>query len=198
MINLNLFAASGHISYAKSARFYVQQMQELYVSHPWLHHQFVTGLHAVRRGDRYWSGLWSDLTIEQTLMRSVKSQGGLTRGRGMSESVRHLWVLSLSQCAGVHNAMMDLSGLTVKTSEQHTDASEPRRKRDVEDFTRFKSWLKERNPFTFTNPNLQSLSAGWISITGKDKVNCDEAESIGEAIQHTLDGLTLATCKYQT
>ena len=27
---LNLFAASGHISYAKSARFYVQQMQDLH------------------------------------------------------------------------------------------------------------------------------------------------------------------------
>ena len=156
---LNLFAASGHISYAKSARFYVQQMQDLHITQPWLHQQFMNGLHAVRRSDRYWSGLWSDLTIEQTLMRSIKTRVGLTRGRGMSESVRHLWVLSLSHCAGVHDAMMDLSGLTVKTSEQHTDASEPRRKRDLEDFTRFKNWLKERNPFTFTNTNLQSLSA---------------------------------------
>ena len=100
----------------------------------------MNGLHAVRRSDRYWNGLWSDLTIEQTLMRSIKTRGGLTRGRGMSESVRHLWVLSLSHCAGVHDAMMDLSGLTVKTSEQHTW---PRRKRDLEDFTRFKNWLRE-------------------------------------------------------
>ena len=126
-------------------------------------------------------------------MRSIKTRGGLTRGRGMLESVRHLWVLSLSHCAGVHDAMMDVSGLTVKTSEQHTDASESRRKRDLEDFTRFKNWLKERNPFTITNTNLQSLSAGWVSITGKDKVNCDEAESIGNAIHQTLDGATLAT-----
>ena len=36
--------------------------------------------------DRFWSGLSTDLTIEQILMRSVKSCGGLTRGRGMGES----------------------------------------------------------------------------------------------------------------
>ena len=88
-------------------------MQDLANSHPWLHQQFIDGFHAVRRSDRHWSGLWSDLVIEQTLMRSIKTRGGLTRGRGMSDSVRTLWTLSLSFTAGVHNAMMDLTGLTV-------------------------------------------------------------------------------------
>ena len=38
-INLNLifpFAATGHISYAKSARIYIQQMRELQETYPWL------------------------------------------------------------------------------------------------------------------------------------------------------------------
>ena len=30
------------------------------------------GYHAVRRSDRFWSGLWSDLVIEQNLMRFIK------------------------------------------------------------------------------------------------------------------------------
>ena len=30
-------------------------------------------------------------------MRSIKSRGGLTEGRGMKESVRHLWVLSFKE-----------------------------------------------------------------------------------------------------
>ena len=93
---LNLFASSGHINYAKSARMYIQQMQHLAEEYPWLYEKFVAGFHAVRCSDRHWSGLWSDLVIEQTLMRSIKTHGGLTRGRGVSESVHHMWTVSLN------------------------------------------------------------------------------------------------------
>ena len=58
---LNLFAASGHINYAKSARLYVQQMRALHETHPWLHHSFTNGTHTIRRSARNWAGLWSDL-----------------------------------------------------------------------------------------------------------------------------------------
>ena len=40
------------------------------------------------QADRFWAGLSSDMVIEQVLMRSVKSPGGLTHGRGMAESQR--------------------------------------------------------------------------------------------------------------
>ena len=39
--------SSGHISYAKSARFYVQQMQDLNITQPWLHQQFMNGLNGL-------------------------------------------------------------------------------------------------------------------------------------------------------
>lgn len=45
------------------------------------------GFHAIRRNNRYWAGLWTDLIIEQVMMCSIKSRGGLTRGRGITESV---------------------------------------------------------------------------------------------------------------
>ena len=32
----------------------------------------------VIRSDRYWAGISSDMLIEQTLMRSLKTSGGLT------------------------------------------------------------------------------------------------------------------------
>ena len=57
----------------------------------------------VRRSDRNWAGLWTDLTIEQVLMKSIKSRGGLARGRGMSEETRLLWIRSMHQCASIHN-----------------------------------------------------------------------------------------------
>ena len=38
---------------------------------------FMGGFHAVRRSERYGAGLSSDLLIEQVLMRSLKTTGGL-------------------------------------------------------------------------------------------------------------------------
>ncbi len=43
---------------------------------------------------RSWSGLFNDLIIEQVLMRSVKTIGGLTRGRGMTDAQRSIWLMS--------------------------------------------------------------------------------------------------------
>ena len=103
---LNLFAATGHLNYAKCARLYVQMMTELPNSHPWLYSQFSDhGFHSVRRSDRYWAGLLTDLAIEQVLMRSLKSRGGLTHGRGFPENVRLSWIYTMHQCASVHPAM---------------------------------------------------------------------------------------------
>ena len=41
-----------------------------------------------------WAGLSCDFVIEQILMRSLKSTGGLTRGSGMTEDMRNLWTSS--------------------------------------------------------------------------------------------------------
>ena len=90
---LNLFAATGHRKYAKCARLYVQMMIDLPDTFPWLYTQFMDhGFHSVRRTDRCWAGLSTDLAIEQILMRSLKSCGGLTHGRGFTETVRLSWI----------------------------------------------------------------------------------------------------------
>ena len=116
---LNLFTATGHTHYAKSARLYVQEMRKLPKTHRWLYAQFLLGHHTVQRTTRNWTSVWTDLAIEQTLMRSIKSRGGPTGGRGMTESVRHSWVLSLNHVAMIHEAMIQLTGAASRSSEQH-------------------------------------------------------------------------------
>ena len=192
---INLFAATGHVNYARSSRMYHQQMSALKHSYPYLYHQFKNGNHAVRRSQRYWAGLWSDLVIEQTLMRSIKSQGGLTRGKGMKANVRHLWVSSLHYTAGVHEAMTSLTGIKNVSSEQHKEMSTGRKKVDFSDATKFYQWFEIRNPFTCKSSDLYSLSNGTVSISGKDKVNCENAEIIGENIQKGLDGIAFTNAK---
>ena len=164
---LNLFAATGHINYARSARLCVQQMRKLPQTHPWLHSQFLNGFHTVHRTSKNWTGIWTDLAIEQTLMRSIKSSGGLTGSRGMTESVRHTWVLSLGEVAMVHDAMLTLTGAATKTSEQHQDMGKSRTKQDFHDCLRFLDWLAVRNPFLVSDSNLHSLSTGLVSTQGK-------------------------------
>ena len=102
---LPYFAASGHNLYLKSAHIYLQNMLRLRETNPDVHEAFMTGSHTIRRSNRYWAGLSTDLVIEQVLMRSVKSTGGLTRGRGMTENQRALWLYSMPICLQINNAM---------------------------------------------------------------------------------------------
>ena len=130
---MNLFAASGHINYAKCSRLYVQEMLALSNEKLWLYQLFIDGKHAVRPSSHYWSGLRSDLVIEQTLMRSLKSSGGLTRGRGFEDNVRHLWVKSISYTAAVHESMIRLSGVNTGSSDQNKEMGFARQICDFDD-----------------------------------------------------------------
>ena len=66
-------AASGHNLYAKSVRLYFMSILE--TDHPEVYRKFKAGFHVVRRSNRLWAGLSTDLVIEQVLMRSLKTSG---------------------------------------------------------------------------------------------------------------------------
>lgn len=106
---LPYFAATGHIFYAKSAYIYLQMMQDLKNKNPAVYKCFDAGHHVARRSDRYWAGLSTDLMIEQVLMRSAKTSGGLTRGKGLTEVQRLVWLMSMPACAEVNDAMQTLT-----------------------------------------------------------------------------------------
>jgi len=91
--NCSPIVASGHNNYAKSLVLYLEKMDTLEETHPAVYAKFLEGLFVLRRSDKYWSGISSDLYIEQVLMGSVKSVGGLTRGRGFQESTSLIWLL---------------------------------------------------------------------------------------------------------
>jgi len=102
---LIFMAASGH-NYTKSGCIYQHQMCGLQNTHPHLCEQFINGLLIVRRSGRVWAGLFCDLIIEQALMRSLKTSGSLTRGRGMTKQQRVIWLLSRPACAEVNKAIL--------------------------------------------------------------------------------------------
>lgn len=86
-------------------------MDMLENDHPDIYQKFWKGYHVIRRSNRYWAGISTDLVIEQTLMRSVKTTGGMTRGKGMSEQQRAQWVPSMLACSSINLAMQKVENL---------------------------------------------------------------------------------------
>ncbi|KAF2894019.1 hypothetical protein ILUMI_12151 [Ignelater luminosus] len=81
------FHSSGHFPYAKAAQMYLQHMQELPTKmDPANFKKFTGGYFTARRSDVFSSGISTDQTIEQTLMKSMSVGGGPFK-RGVTESV---------------------------------------------------------------------------------------------------------------
>ena len=146
--------------------------------HPDVYRKSLNGFHVVRRSNQCWAGLSSDLVIEQTLMRSLKSTGGLTRGSGMTEDMRNLWTLYAPVTSEYNIAMQDFTNLTYTTSPQHKDSTEARIKRDASDLEKIRIKLAACSPFT-SDPALRTFVNGIVA--GPD-VNVHDFESVGNKI----------------
>ncbi len=179
-------AASEHNNYTKSALIlYLQRMSHLQDEQPEVYHHFQAGLHVVRRTDCYWAGLSSVLVvIEQVLMRSMKTSGGLTRGRGMTEQQRLIWLLSMPACAEINRVMLELTGVSYSTSEQNKDMTKARQDCDWKDTQTLLKYLHESNPFT-SEDHLHSISTG---VHASSSVNVDTAKDVGNTILASMEG----------
>ena len=180
---LPYFAASGHNLYAKSAYIYYQMMTKLEDTNPKIHDLFMKGHHVSRRSDRFWAGLSSDLVTEQVLMKSVKTTGGLTRGRGMDELQPASWLLSMPACAEINASMQNLTEIGFSTREQHKEMSLSRLKRDEKDAKAVLSYLQDRSPFS-SDISLRNISTG---IVAQESANVERAESISKAILSCME-----------
>ena len=63
------------------------------------------GCFTIRRSDKFWDGVFSDQTIDQFLMRLLKTSGGMAGGRGITDSTLTRWVHALPQCVPICNAL---------------------------------------------------------------------------------------------
>jgi len=83
-----------------------------------VYQKLIDGFHVVRTSERKWAGLSTDLVLEQVLIRSMKMSGGLTRGRGMTEQQRLIWLLSSPVCAEMnHPCRISQESLAVPASK---------------------------------------------------------------------------------
>lgn len=116
------FYASGHFLYAKSCHLYLQDMLNLKERMTAEEYEQFTskGYFTIRRSDKFWCGTWSDMTIEQSLMRTMKCLGGLTHGRGVKESVLSKWTLGMAFLYNICDEVEKFCDVAFSSSEQLT------------------------------------------------------------------------------
>ena len=121
-------------------------------------------------------------------MRSRKTSGGLTRGRGLTEQQRLIWLLSMPACAKTNHIMQELMGAQFNSGEQNKDMSKARQTRDMKGTVTILSGLATHNPFSLEgDSNPRNITNGLNA-----DVNADTTKSVREKILSSMNG-TLVT-----
>ena len=185
---LPYLAVAGHNRYTKSVTLYLEKMHSLEETHPELYTTYLEHGHTVRRSDRLWGGLSLDLCIEQGMMKVIKSAGDLTRGRGVDELQRAIFLLSAHITGAYNEQMQELTGINMKSSDQHRDEFQSRLTRDKDDLMKIVDYLDQHNPLQhvpFCPNTLHNIATG---KTASSAVNADSAQSVGESILQSMEG----------
>jgi hypothetical protein len=126
-------------------------------------------------------------------MRSLKTNGGLTRGSGMTEEQRAVWLLSTPACAEVNDAMQEVTGVSHRCSEQHKETTNTRTIRDYQDALKVMEYLLPRNPFTATN-ELINIHTGEVANV---EVNVDKAKLVGNNIVKSMEDTKVSSYTFR-
>lgn len=120
-------------------------------------------------------------------MRMLKTSGGLTHGREITDSTLTKWVHSLPYCIPVCDALEKFTGVYSASSEQHKDLRPSTQAKDRKDCDVFVHWLNLHPPFAGYQPDrLVSVASGVIADIS---VNCDNAVQIGLAAASRMTGM---------
>lgn len=117
---LPYFHASGHFHYAKSAHLYLQDMLQLknLIDDPEVFERFTSGFFTIRRSDKLSCGTSTDMVIEQSMMKSMKTDGGVARGRSTQESAISKWIYGMHAMNTVCERLEDLADVSMDTTDQ--------------------------------------------------------------------------------
>jgi len=194
---LPYFHASGHFAYAKCAHLYLQDMTKLKTVMPMdEYNKFATeGFFTVRRlPTKFWSGTWTDMLIEQFLMKNMKTSGGLTNGRGVTEAIQTRWTMAMTSGQHVCEAMENFCNVSCNgSSEQHHSLTDACTLRDNKDMAKLYEWLKQHTPFP-QHPDLFSIATG---VVGDEKIDCHKAWEVGMKGVLEICGQDFGTVKFK-
>ncbi|KAL7307868.1 hypothetical protein TKK_0000187 [Trichogramma kaykai] len=174
------FHATGHFPYAKSAQIYYNDMKDLKdkMNDEEFHNFTTNGYWTSRRSDRFYSGIFTDQTIEQTLMRLCKLEGGLFK-RGVTESVAYQWIRDFIFTKDIIQGMEKFTHLTFDKNYQHKDSTDGRLTADLKSLQQIEAFFEQYDPFPDSISVLMNIANG---VTAKEDCNCHKAFEEGKII----------------
>jgi len=191
---LPYFHAAGHFLYAKSAHLCLQDMLILENNiDQQMFQKFTDGFFTIRQSNKFNCGTWSDIVIEQTLMKCMKTEGGVSRGRSTQESVLCKWIYGMHAMNTICEGIEKFCNVSLDTVDQHIDARDSRINRDNANVKKLVEWFASHNPFPTTN-KIMSLATG---IIGNDEINCHDAYNIGHISMENMVGQTFDNVKFK-
>lgn len=129
---LPFFHTTGHFPYAKSAHVYLKDMKTLEKHMSESEYKIFTteGYWTIRGSDKFFSGIFTDQTIEQTFMRLLKFEGGLFR-RGVTESVAHQWIQTFFFTKDLIEGVEKFTNCASAKNYQHKHSTDSRIEADL-------------------------------------------------------------------
>ena len=181
---LPFFHATGHFPYAKSAQLYLKDMKDLKEKMNSTEYQKFTkdGFWTARRTNKFYSGIFTDQTIEQTLMRQLKFEGGLFR-RGVTESVAYQWIRGFIFTKDIIEGLEKFTSCTSDRNYQHKDSSDNRIQLDSKALELIEKFFEQFDPFCDDTETLINIANG---MSGSDKANCHNAFEKGLEIMDQI------------
>ena len=189
---LPFFCSTGHHQYLKRARMTIMLYDSWNEKHPNLVESFLTvGNHTVRYSGRNWAGQWSDLSIEESLMRETKSLGGVGHGTLRNEyslETRFHFVDPTSCVSGQVEEQMKFVSERKAPDYTHPEKAKATRNRDVAAVGEITKRLLAAEPF---DPNRDPQELVCTGSGLKDKsgaCNPKTTREFGEKCLAELDG----------
>ena len=189
--------AGGHTAYAKSSRLYLDQMRRLpTLMNAEAYKKYTSdGYWTIRRSNRFWSGNFTDQSIETILMRMLKSRGGMAHGRGVTSSTMAKMVHIIPKTVPICESLEDFTGIHSSSTDQHQDLRPSPVARDRLHFVKFKNFISEHSPFNYKAEHKDSLVCISNGFVAPKSANPDHAFELGEIAANSITGKNYADVK---
>ena len=137
---------------------YIAEMLLLPQTAPGVHEAFEGGKHVVTRSSGSFNSVWSDLGLEQTIVRDTKSRQGEIIGFSRQEEATMKWYLTAHERSAVVKDFKILCGITDADNNVHHYVQPSVIKQDEKDVQSIMSVKSDRfgNLFEFDKKNEPS------------------------------------------
>lgn len=128
-------------------------------------------------------------------MKMLKTNGGITRGRGITQSTQSTIIHALPKTIPVCSSLEEFCDVKSITNEQHVDMRKTSCKRDTSYIDIFLTFLRSHSPFAYAGEHQLSLVCIATGVVAAATANADQAKELGECAAMSIVNQNYADVK---